>query len=179
MRKILKNYCERKNIKFVKKNNLQVVEGSKNKWFFLQVMEYKGPNLELEDGTIVSKGDTVAEIHLNNEVIVDNLGNVKFLFTVLQEECTAIAAQIPINDHYKKIDAYFARSLMYAFAAKKGFEVREIKSKIATFTLGFWDSLLKYALEKNKTKFKIRKPKEIWISREKIMKLYSIEKHNK
>ncbi|MDF2820801.1 MAG: hypothetical protein K0R15_1242 [Clostridiales bacterium] len=179
MREFLKRYFERKNQKYIEGHGLITIEGSKNLWFFLDIMEYKGKAIELEDGTIVKKGDIIAEIHLNNDVIIDNLGNVKFVFNCLQEECSALAVQIPENEQYQKIVAYFARTLMYPFAAKKGFEVREVKNRFLALFIGFWDSTLKYALEKNKTKFKIRKPKEIWISREKIMKLYSKDNLNK
>lgn len=171
MRNLLAKYFKRVNEKFIIKRKLKPVEGSSNQWFYLESKTYKGKEFQLEDGTRINKGDRIAEIHINNERVTEHLGSFRFIFKVLEEECRAIAYAINQGD-YQEVVAFAGITLLYPFAEKKGFEVRPITNRIKALQLGLWESLIKYSLEKKKSKFKLRKPFEIWISKEKIQKIY-------
>ena len=174
MRKLLANYFKKVNERFVKKHNLQPIAGSENQWFYIEIIKYRGKEVLLNDGTRIMKGDQIGEIHLNNEKVTEHVGDIRFVFRAIEEECTAIAHSIN-QGNYKDVKAFWGITLMYPLAEKKGFEVREMKSKRKSFQLGLWESLIKYALEKNKTKFRLRKPKEIWMSYEKVQIKYNKE----
>lgn len=151
-------------------------------YFHIDLMVYKGKDLILVDGTKITKGNMVGEMHVNN----NNMPEITFknlkTFTKSIDEELYLLAQALGEDAFKSVHAFFGRTLLYPFVEKKGFEVREIQSLRLRVFLNIWDTLIRKVYAKNPNKnIKKRRSKEIWISRGTLLKKLgevSYEKEN-
>ncbi|MCT4543365.1 MAG: hypothetical protein N4A63_07470 [Vallitalea sp.] len=167
MKKLLKKFFSYMEKSYVKKHNLILVPGTEYGYVYIDIHNYKGEDVTLSDGTIVTKGDTVAEIHINNSRIEEV--SIKKVIKVFTSEMHAMARTLKNNDEYKDIKAVYGRTVLYPLTKRLGFDTFEVKTK-RTF-IKIWDNLIRVAFSSSKNDKKMfREPKEVWISSTTIMK---------
>lgn len=160
------NYMEKKSIE---KNQWTFVPNSEYNCVYLDMMKHKGKAVTLNDGTVIQKGDLVAEVHINSKAMRDT--DVRMVFHILNAEFNAMGKAIVSQEEYADLKGIFGRTLLYPINKRLGFEVHEIRSKGLKLFIKIWDNLIKIAFsERKKGKTSIREPKEVWISREALIK---------
>lgn len=168
MKKLLKrffNYIEKI---YIKRHNWELVPGTEYGCVYIDILKHKGKDVSLSDGTIIKKGDTVVEVHINNKKMKDV--SVRMVLKIFNSELKAMAKALRDNSEYADIKGVFGRTVLYPLNKKLGFEVFEITSKRMKLFIKLWDNLIKIAFStRNKGKFIVREPKETWISREDLI----------
>lgn len=168
MRKLLKKFFTYMNNRYIKTHNLIFIPGSKYNYVYIEIAKYKGKTIELSDNTVIKKGDIVAEIHVNNDS-VDEI-DVRSVIKVYHSEVLAMAKQLKENDDYKDIKAVWGRTVLAPLTKRLGFEVFDIETGYMKRFIKIWDNLIKIAFTSKDDKVKFREPKEVWISRDAIIK---------
>lgn len=155
----------------IKKGKWIVIPSSSMKYFYIDLMTYKGKALLLEDGTKIIKGDIVGELHVNNNNMPEvTFKTLKIFSKNIDQELTLLAQSLN-EQAFKSVQAFFGRTLLYPFVAKKGFQVMEIQSFGLRIFINIWDLILRKIYAKNPVQnSKNRKSKEIWISRSVLLK---------
>lgn len=150
----------------IKKRRWTTIPNTRVAYFYVDIMPYKGKELVLIDGTKISKGDIVAELHVNNCNMPEvTFRNIKLFSSNIDEELVLLAKALE-QEAYQNIKAIFGRTLLYAFVQRKGFEIIEIRNLWLRFFLNFWDPLIRKVYSKSTAKNdKKRRSKEIWMSR--------------
>lgn len=149
------------------------IPNSELKCFYLDKHRYRGPNRQLEGGLILEEGDLVIEIHLNNKRMGAVGSSIKRIFKVIDTELKALAWTLENDPKYRDIVAIYGRTVLYPITEKKGFVSYEIEKRSMVRFLKVWDNLIKYAYEDRQHKgIRFREPKEIWITREKLITDY-------
>jgi hypothetical protein len=123
----------------------------------------------LEDGSCIGQGDHIMEIHLNNKKMQEVGSDLKKIFKALDLELKALSNALDQLEEFKKVKAIYARTVLYPITEKRGFEVHEVEASSMRGFLRIWDNVIKYAYEQEGHKIKLREPKEIWISRDKLL----------
>lgn len=170
--KIIKRLLDTIEKRAIKKNNWIEISNTKHHYFYIDVMTYKGKELSLADGTIIRHGDKVGELHLNNNNMpeVSNIRSLKLFSRALDDEIVSLSRELH-KDEFCQLKAFFGRTILFNILRKKGFEIIDIRNKRLKWFLIFWDSLIKkvYSKSSNNSR-KIRKPKEVWITRETLLR---------
>ncbi len=154
----------------VEKNKWMAIPHTRLHYFHLDLMTYKGKNLLLEDGTVITKGNRIGELHVNN----NNMPEVSFKtlrsFSKDIDEELYLLAQVLEEEPFKEVLGFFGRTLLYPFVEKKGFQVMEIQNVWLRLFLNIWDTIIRKIYAKNPNKnTKKRRSKEIWISRSTLL----------
>lgn len=160
------NYMEKRSIE---KNQWRFVPNSEYNCVYLDMMKHKGKAITLNDGTVIHKGDLVAEVHINNKEMKDT--DVRKVFGMLNAEFNAMGKALASMEEYADLKGIFGRTLLYPINKRLGFEVHEIRSIGLKLFIKYWDNLIKIAFsEPKKGKTILREPKEVWISRDALIK---------
>lgn len=160
------NYMEKRAIK---KHNWTFVPGSEYNCVYVDTMRYKGKDIQLYDGTVIRDGDLIAEAHINSKEMHDK--DVRMVMKILNSEFKAFGYALRDHEDFKEISGLFGRTVLYPINQRLGFEVHEIRSFWMKLFLKIWDNLIKVAFSKpKKGKFIVREPKEVWISKEALIK---------
>lgn len=168
MKKLLKKFFTHMNKRYIKTHNLIFIPDSEYNYIYLDIDKYKGKTVTLSDGTIIKKGDIVAEIHVNNDSVDDI--PVRKVIKVFYSETLTMARQLKYNEDFKDIKALFGRTVLAPLTKRLGFEVFEIKSGYMKRFIRIWDNLIKIVFSsRKKDKVKFREPKEVWMSREALI----------
>lgn len=173
MKKFLKKIFSAIDKLSVKKNKLFFIPKSEIEYFYIDVQKYNGKEVKLSDGAIISKGDKVIELHLNNSKM-NNIkkGELKKIVHIIDLEMELLSKEINNNDELINSKAIYGRTVLYPLVIKKGFDVIDINKKGMKLFLSFWDNIIKVVFSSGNEKFKKREPKEIWISRDKLIARY-------
>jgi deoxyadenosine/deoxycytidine kinase len=168
MKRLLQRFFNRIEKIYRKKNNWTLIPNTEYGFVYIDRFEYKGKDKLLSDGTVITKGDLVAEMHINNKEVKE--GSFKMVFKIFNSEFKAMAEAVSNDNEYSQIKAIFGRTVLYPITKKMGFEVFDIEKKSLKIFLKIWDNLIKLVFSKSKKgKFIVREPKEIWISKEKLI----------
>ncbi|MCT4686463.1 YkoP family protein [Vallitalea sp.] len=168
MKKLLKKFFAFMNKRYIKTHNMIFIPGSKYNYVYIDILEYKGKDVSLSDGTVIKKGDTVAEIHINNDTIKEV--PVTKVIRVFHSEVIAMANVLKDNADYKNVKAVFGRTVLYPLTKRLGFDVFEMKRGYMKKFIKVWDNLIRVLFSsKEKENVKFREPREVWMSREAII----------
>ncbi|MFP4697196.1 MAG: YkoP family protein [Eubacteriales bacterium] len=148
-----------------------LIPGTDVGYFYVYQFKYKGKQVTLEDGTIINKGDELVELHLNNKKYKNVSNSVREIFKIFDSEMEKLATAFVEDKRFANVKGIYGRTLLFGVAKKRGFEVSEIESSSMSKFIKIWDSLIKYAYEAKNQKLKFREPKQIWISKEKFIKV--------
>ncbi|EOC99467.1 hypothetical protein L21TH_2472 [Caldisalinibacter kiritimatiensis] len=140
---------------------------------YVVTQKYNGKDIQLSDGTMVTKGDFVAEFHIDNLKMNQVKNDLKSIFRYLDEELIALAEAAITHEEFKNIKAYYGRTVLHPIAKKRDFTIIDVENK--KFFLKFWDNLLKLVFQSSNSKGtkKFRDPKECWISKEQLGRFLS------
>lgn len=167
----MKKILDRVEKSAIKRHNWLKVPNSKFNYFYIDIMRYKGRNIVLSDGTIIKEGDYVGEIHVDNNNMPEvTIKNIKSFTKNIDEELNTLANACNL-DTFKIVKAFFGRTILFPFVVKKGFQVMEIQKIWTKLFVNFWDGVIRKAYTKGKINNKVkRNPKEVWISKEALIK---------
>ncbi|MGF7060313.1 YkoP family protein [Brassicibacter mesophilus] len=155
----------------VKLNGWEYIPNSTKKMIYINPHTYKDEDLKLADGTIIIKGDQVAELHIDNLKVGKIKNDLSTLYSILEEELYDLSQAISNIDKYRDIKAYYGVTLLYPIASRKGFTIIEIRDKSKKIFIRIWENILKlsYGKSKAKTNKGFRIPKECWISKSQVL----------
>lgn len=165
MLKSIFNYVEKC---VINKYNWKFIPNSHYQCIYVDIHKYKGNKVLLSDGTVISKGDIVAEIHVNNKKMKGI--KIRQIVEILISELTNISNAMEYNKDYINVKAVYGRTVLFPIAKKVGFEVIDINKKILKYFLYVWDNIIKRVFStSSKETFTIKEPKEVWISKQALI----------
>jgi hypothetical protein len=147
---------------------------SKNNFMYLAPHIYKGRTIQLKDGTVISKGDLVGEIHIDNINASTLDTRYPNLIRLFRGELIALKqCFLEEIEPYSKIKAVHGNSVFYDIAARQGFTIIEIRNVIKRFFISIGENILRLGLKSgnNKTRKKFLMSKECWISQDQIKEM--------
>lgn len=170
--KLARRFFEWMDHRYHKSHQVFLIPTSEINCFLIEKVVYKGQTLQLADGTLISKGDLLAEMHVDNQKMSQiETSDIRQMLRIIDHEIKAIGLACK-QEHpaFDQVKAVYGRTVLYPLVVKKGFEIREMPSGMMKIFLSYWDNLIKvvFSSQKNK-KFKRREPKEIWMSRKTII----------
>ena len=162
---------------------LEIFKNKKDKsrgQLHVNLRQYRGPEFELRDGTLVRPGDSIGELHLSNSAFFNILRNsssdvqaVMKIKKEMKQELTQLAEMVQQNKIDQMIKAFFGITIFHQGARLLGFDIREINStfwrlcyQIGQLPLFVLIHPLSWLHPKKKTLV----PKEIWISRSALLR---------
>ena len=159
----------------VKLNKWDYIPNSKRKILYIAPHIYQGKKIKIADGTIISKGDHLAEIHVDNLKTTSLQNNFKNIFKVFEDELIALTEAINNDDSFSRIKAYHGSTVFDPILRRRGFTIMEFENGPKKMFLKIWINILRIVFRKDKLRNNnyLRIPKEFWISREHLLKDYS------
>lgn len=167
---------------YTKINNIKRIDDQN--LFRLGLSDYHGPDLIDEKGIILAtKGDKIGEIHFDNirfQAAGSNLSSAGIrALKYVRLSLPNLAKYIAIHPEYKNIKVYLGITLLSRGAKGLGFNVQDYPYKS-----GYFIALLQKALmliyhpagRKRKTESLGSEPKLVWISKEKLINKYQVNK---
>lgn len=139
-------------------------------FMYLCPRKYRGKNITLKDGTIIKKGDIIAELHIDNLRIHKFDSSYANLLKLLKEELIAVKNSLELKG-YRDITAVHGITVFHNIAARQGFTVFDIKNPVTKYLGSFWENLLRVVFKKEKSKKKVRVSKHCWLSRKQIVNI--------
>ncbi|MDH7577099.1 MAG: hypothetical protein QHH75_04560 [Bacillota bacterium] len=148
----------------------------------LSLRPYRGPAVELRDGTVITPGELVGELHLANKELlkIQQKCNSQVKATMcVKKELKRSLVQLANHVRQKKVaeevKAFYGITLFHQGARHLGFEVKEPPSAFLRFFFGLGQSLLLVCyhpagLKRLKLGHHSLTPKLIWISRAALLK---------
>lgn len=142
----------------------------------LGLIRYRGPRLELADGTVVNPGDTVGEVHMDNAraqaLHQEGHGGLKFRREIFRA-LPVLGTELSTKPEYASVQAVCGASLFWEGAARAGFEARPLP-KFERWWLTWWERHLmaryhpegrQRLREGNRTELR-----QIWITRKTLLR---------
>lgn len=155
------------------------VPGAPHGIFDLHFARYRGTPFVLPDGTPVRRDDRVAELHLNNQIVVSAARRDKWsVLSLLDEDLRALAAWILHSDSHADLQAVYGVTLLSRATVRLGFTPRERPVSVRTrldrfFMTGLLALYSPEGLDRlTRGKTYGSYPKEIWISRAELLRRY-------
>ena len=155
--------------------NVQVE--NKDDLLYIRPMTYKGHTIQLDDGTVIEKGDRVLQLHFNNRLLIETAfhsTNTMQMITSLLRLMKATLKRIgeKVNDEkYASIKGFYGVSLMHRGATQFGFTVIEMPKGFDRSYQRFYLRMLMAIMHPNgrerlKQKTDLLTPKIVAVSRE-------------
>ncbi len=170
MNRIISSFLYKIDSTIVKGAGWKHIPHSNTNFMYISQYKYRGPQIKLTDGTVISKGDWIAELHLDNKGLKALDTSYTSLIRLLKSELLALRNCL-MEEQYSNIRAVFGITVFYEIAARQGFTVLDISSTIKRFLWSLWENILRLAFQR-----KNRKPgkrfvlsKECWISKEQVL----------
>ncbi len=144
----------------------------------LGVVRYRGPRLELRDGTVVNPGDLVGELHMDNRRVAalhtDGKGGFRYRREVFRM-LPALANDLATRPEYRTVHAVCGASLFWAESARAGFEHRAFPV-FTRWWLTWWERFLmaRYhpAGRQRLTEGQRTELRQVWMSRRMLLDRY-------
>jgi hypothetical protein len=149
----------------------------------LDLRHYKGPTRVLNDGSEVKTGDTIIELHLNNDwfkrrrkLDIKVSQSPREILGCLEQDLRFLAQQV-VNGKFEGVVAFRGSTLLHAGAKRLGFQVEELppslwKKGAYFYMAGLMQIYHLRAGEAPKRKGKTWELKEIWLSRAALLTRY-------
>jgi hypothetical protein len=157
----------------------QAIPGAPDGMLKIRILSYRGNRTRLPDGTLVSPGDLVAELHCDNGAIVA-LGRRRInRYRACRWELRSLArwaVHVPVATEIK---AFYGITMLWWAAARLGFVVRQRdsgwRSRLDRLFMG--GLLLLYsddaADRATRGKTLDQYPREVWLSRAELIRRYA------
>jgi hypothetical protein len=147
---------------------------SENNFMYFAPYIYRGKPVALSDGTTISRGDRVAELHIDNIRVGTLDTRYPNLLKLLQGEISALKRALK-ESPYSDIKAVYGITVFYDIARRQGFTVKQIGNPVKRALATVWENILRIVFKKgNKSgRRRINKSKECWLSRSQIMNMES------
>lgn len=182
MKKLVKLIIRKIEKKVVEANDWWHIPGADEEFFYIAPHIYKGKQIELPDGTIISKGDLLAEIHVDN-LKADRMEDVKSrdVFRILRNEFDCLADAVLEDERFKEIKAYHGKTLFFNLLKRQGFTILEVKLTPSVFLISIWEHVLRkvFAKRVSKRKKSFQGVKEFWATKDDMINRKYKERHTK
>jgi peptidoglycan-N-acetylglucosamine deacetylase len=145
----------------------------------MRIKPYKGKPLTLPDGVRIAENDLVGELHCNNQAFL----HIVFLhhinpYRACREDLHSLAMWARKDPLGGQVEAIFGRTMLAVGGARLGFSVRDVPKTLWLWLERFFMTglLLLYTeggldrLTRGTTVLSY--PKEIWMSRDQLVKQY-------
>lgn len=149
----------------------------------LDIRHYKGPTRILNDGSKVKTGDTIIELHLNNDwfkkrrkLNIKVSQSAREILGCLEQDLRFLAQQV-VNGKFEGVIALRGSTLLHAGAKRLGFQVEELSPSLWKKGAYFYMARLMQiyhlrAGEASKRREKSWELKEVWLSRAALLTRY-------
>lgn len=143
-------------------------------FLYISKHKYHGKTVHLKDSSVISRGDTVIELHIDNSNLkkMDTNSYIN-LVRNFKSEIQALKKCFQSDNNFKNVKAIYGVSAFFDISARYGFETLKISSPIKRLFTSLWENMLRHVLKTSKNK--LRKnfvfSKECWISRDGILNL--------
>lgn len=119
----------------------------------LRCREYYGSPIKLNDGVIISKGDRIAELHFNNDLLVQLTSQSKSSVHLAIQMIRRTEAMLPRilyllqNDpQYKDVKGLYGISLIHRGTSQLGFTVIDLPKGMFSFATQYYLKFMMYVL---------------------------------
>lgn len=153
--------------------------------FRLNIKEYRGPAVELRDGTVITPGERVGELHLANKELLriqtSCCSQIRATMCVKREMKQSLSqlAELVAQKKIEDVKAFYGITIFHQGARLLGFEVREFKPGPLRFC--YWiGQMLLLALYHPEGFRRLRQghqaltPKVVWLSRSALLRDFLI-----
>ncbi|GIP34044.1 polysaccharide deacetylase family protein [Paenibacillus sp. J2TS4] len=153
--------------------------------FQLRCREYYGNQpIQLSDGVVISKGDRIAELHFNNDLLFQLSSQSKSSVQLAIQMIRRTEAMLPKIVHllqtdpmYKDVKGLYGISLIHRGTSQLGFTVIDLPKGVFSFATQYYLKLMMYILhpqgkQRLKTKRELLVPKIIAISTRELQNRY-------
>ena len=154
--------------------------------FRLSLTKYRGPDLYDEKGTLLArKGDCIGEIHFDNirfQAAGSNLqrAGIKAL-KLVRQSLPVLAEYLTTQPEFRDVKVYVGTTLLDKGAQGLGFNVLDYPYSNG-YLIGILQKIIMRiyhpAGKKRKTESLDRKPKMVWISKDKLLDMYQRSEKN-
>jgi len=148
------------------------IPNSTTNFLYLNPYQYKGKPLTLKDGTQISKGDWIAELHIDNVRSASMDTSYGNLLRLVRSELLTLKMSLD-QEPYSQLKAVYCITVFYDIISRQGFTAVEISNKFKKFFGSVWENILRLGLKKGnkKTRKKFIYSKECWLSKDQILKM--------
>lgn len=156
-----------------------------NNLFRLSLNSFEGPDLYAQDGRLLAKkGDTVAEIHLDNVRLQRKGSGMRELglkaLRQVRESLPGLAAYVAENPKYRSVEVFMGLTLLNRGVKGFGFHVQEIPLTGFTRFVGILQRVIMViyhpAGKARLTERLGHEPKLVWISRQELLQRWLPQK---
>ena len=170
--------------RFLAKVKAIPVPGSEDQLLLICFHPYLGKQaLEIPEQVTIMPGDLICEIHISNRRIMEIAAEHSVrplewrICEVLKREFQKLAEAVTGNTIPSDCKAIYGVNTMGSVAKRFGFTLIEIPKGWNRVWLGFWESLLRwifysYKADKKGAFNRMTDPREIWMSREELIRRY-------
>ncbi|MDR7495355.1 MAG: polysaccharide deacetylase family protein [Armatimonadota bacterium] len=140
---------------------------------------HRGPAVTLRDGTVVARGDVVAEVHYNRHFLrrlhlqVTDRRRAVALIRASEGALRDLAALVATDPRYRAVRALRATSLFWEGAQYLGFEIMPMESAQAQRVLGWYLRTLMardHPQGRRRLEGRTLEPRILWMSREELLR---------
>jgi len=151
----------------------------------IELRRHRGQPIPLDDNTLITPGDLLIELHLNNrwflrnrEKLADSAGEMRWrVSSAFTNDLRYLARQLAEGRFPAGVSALHGMTTLYSPARRLGFTVVELPESLRKRLITFYLSGLRriYYFGKGKEYATQRKPlalKEIWMSKSRLLEKY-------
>lgn len=174
MKSLVKVFFSVFEILVVKSNKWKFIPNSSVKMMYILPHLYHGKNIEISDGTIITNGDSVVEIHIDNLKATKLDNDLKNIRQILNKELESLSNFLYNDKKLKSIKAVHGTTVLYPIAKRAGFTIKNLDKGLKSYGLKLWDNILRLVFRKNSLKSRriLREPKECWMSSKQLIDFY-------
>jgi peptidoglycan-N-acetylglucosamine deacetylase len=144
---------------------------------------YQGPEVRLQCGTVVRRGDLLLELHFRREALLTLMDNPDprqlglALLRLAERDVPRLALALAREARFREVKALHALTLFHRGIARYGFEVLPVEERWRERWFTWWHRLL-MARDHPAGAARVRKHQEklvtkhVWISREALIRQY-------
>ncbi|MCQ4923053.1 hypothetical protein NE686_08165 [Tissierella carlieri] len=171
MRKLFLKIVELIDKKIVRHSNWLYIPHAKEQVLYVAPHIYRGKEKGLPDGTIIKRGDFLAEIHIDNQKIRNMDLSFKDIVTIFKDELDSLAYAVGKDSKFIDIKAFHGKTLLYPLLKREGFMIIDINSILNSFFVELWERILEtvYSRKYSSKRRKKRKMKEFWITNDQLV----------
>jgi hypothetical protein len=148
----------------------------------IEIRRHRGQAVRLDDGTMITSGRLLIELHMNNEWFlrnrgtISNAGEIRWrVSSAFAKDLGYMAEQLAEGKFPPEVDALHGVTTLHLPAQRLGFTVTELPPGLRQRLVTFYLSGLRRAYYFGKGEEYTRKPpalKEVWMSKSRLLDRY-------
>lgn len=172
---------------FRKLGRVRELEEGKNSFYRIALRRYRGKDWPMPDGTLLKAGETYLELHVNNDRLLELIGEKmsveRMALTALREaqrELPLLAGMLKSNKYFKDVKILFGITLLHRGTERLGFSSLEMKPGLFRTLTGWYERWLlalfhPHGFKVFKSYRKKLTPKYLVMTRRELMRRYPPE----